>query len=310
MTCHNCQSRCKKFGKHRNGLQRFRCKQCRKTFTEDRPTPLGTMYTDLADAAKAIELLCEGCSVSTVERVTGIHHTTILSLLVLVGHKCERLLERRINGLPVTDVQAEEIWGFVGCKEKHNVKGNPEFGDAYCFVGIERNSKLVLTWHLGRRSAADTFAFTEKLNAATAGRFQITTDGFSPYVDAILTSLGTRVSFAQLIKVYAANPDEHRYSPPRVIEAVAKPVWGNPDPESICTSHVERSNGTMRGQIRRLTRLTYAFSKRRANLKAALALYFAWYNFCHRVRTLRVTPAMEAGLTDHVWSITELLEAA
>jgi transposase-like protein/IS1 family transposase len=310
MTCHNCQSRCKKFGKHRNGLQRFRCQQCRKTFTEDHPTPLGTMYTDLADAAKAIELLCEGCSVSTVERVTGLHHRTILSLLVLVGQKCERLLERRINGLPVTDVQADEIWGFVGCKEKHNVKADPEKGDAYTFVGIERHTKLVLTWHLGRRSALDTAIFVEKLNAATAGNFQITTDGFSPYVDAILTSLGTRVSFAQLIKVYAASPDEHRYSPPRVIEAVAKPVWGNPDPEKICTSHVERSNGTMRGQIRRLTRLTYAFSKKRKNLKAALALYFAWYNFCHRVRTLRVTPAMDAGLTDHVWTITELLEAA
>jgi len=310
MTCHNCNTRCKKSGKHRNGLQRYQCCQCRKTFTEDHATPLGTMYTSLDDAAKAIELLCEGCSVGTVERITELNRRTILSLLALVGANCERLLENRIHGLPVTDVQADEIWGFVGCKEKHNVTGDPEKGDAYCFVGIERHSKLVLTWHLGQRSAYDTAVFIEKLNAATVGSFQITTDGFSPYVDAVLTSLGTRVSFAQLIKVYAAAPDEHRYSPPRVIEAVVKPIWGNPDPERICTSHVERSNGTMRTNIRRLTRLTYAFSKKRANLRAALALYFAWYNYCHVVRTLRVTPAMQAGIADHVWSIQELLEAA
>jgi transposase-like protein/IS1 family transposase len=274
VVCHNCQSRCKKFGRHRNGLQRYRCKQCSKTFTEDHATPLRGMYTPLDKAAKAVELLCEGCSVGTVERITGLNRRTILSLLTLSGEKCERLLERRIQRLPVKDVQADEIWGFVGCKEKHNYTGNPEFGDAYCFVGIERNTKLVLTWHLGRRSAYDTAVFTEKLNAATAGEFQITTDGFAPYVDSVLTSLGTRVSFAQLIKVYAANPDEHRYSPPRVIEAVAKPIWGNPDPERICTSHVERSNGTMRTNIRRLTRLTYAFSKKRGESASGLGAVF------------------------------------
>ncbi len=268
------------------------------------------MYTSVEDAARAIELLCEGCTVGTVERFTGLNRRTILRLLTLVGTKCERMLEKRIHALPVQDVQCDEMWGFVACKEKHNAKGDPEKGDAYCFVGIERNTKLVLTWHLGRRSALDTSLFIEKLNEATAGHFQVTTDGFTPYVDAVLTSLGTRVSFAQLIKVYAANPDEHRYSPPRVIEAVAKPIWGNPDPEKICTSHVERSNGTMRAKIRRLVRLTYAFSKRRANLRAALALYFCWYNWCHVLRTLRVTPAMQAGISDHIWSIRELLEAA
>jgi IS1 family transposase/transposase-like protein len=310
MTCHNCQTRCKKAGKHRNGLQRFRCKQCNKTFTEDHAQLFGNMYTGLYEGARAIELLCEGCTVGTVERLTGLNRRTILSLLVIVGKKCERLLESRIRNLPVSDVQADEIWGFVGCKEKHNFKGDPEKGDAYTFVAIERTTKLVLTWHLGRRSALDTALFVEKLNEATSGHFQISTDGFAPYVDSILTSLGTRVDFAQLIKVYGENPDEHRYSPPRVIEAVAKPIWGDPDPERICTSHVERSNGTMRAKIRRLTRLTYAFSKKRTNLKAALALYFCWYNWCHVLRSIRVTPAMQAGIADHIWSITELLETA
>jgi transposase-like protein/IS1 family transposase len=310
MTCHNCNSRCKKFGKHRNGLQRFRCKQCRKTFTEDHATPLGGMYTRLEDATKVIELLTEGCSVSTVERVTGIHHTTILSLLVLVGDKCERLLESRINNLPVSDVQCDEIWGFVGCKEKNNVSGSSLRGDAYCFVAIERNTKLVLTWHLGRRSSRDTFAFTEKINEATQGQFQITTDGFKPYVDAVQTSLGTRVDFAQLIKVYSSPRDgEVRYSPAEVVDAVPVPVWGEPKLNRICTSHVERQNLSIRMGMRRMTRLTNAFSKKWENLKAAYAVWFAFYNFCRVHKTLRVTPAMQAGITDHAWTITELLQA-
>ena len=213
MTCHNCSSECKKFGKHRNGLQRFRCRQCRKTFTEERATPLGTMHTPLDRAIRVIELLVEGCSISTVERVTGIHHTTILSLLVLVGEKCERFLESRVRAVPVSEVQCDELWGFVGCKEKHNLTGDPERGDAYCFVAIERHTKLILSWHLGRRTARDTDTFVEKLNEATAGRFQITTDGFRPYIDAIHYSLGTRVDYAQLVKVYATPSDgERNYS--------------------------------------------------------------------------------------------------
>jgi len=310
MTCHNCNTRCKKFGKHRNGLQRFRCGQCAKTFTEDHATPLGSMHTPVDKTAKAMELLAEGCSVSTVERFTGIHHTTILSLLVLVGEKCERLLENRIHQLPVSDVQCDELWGFVACKERNNVTGDPRRGDAYCFVGIERNTKLVLSWHLGRRTARDTVAFTEKLNEATQGRFQITTDGFRPYIDAVNYSLGTRVDFAQLVKVYGASPEgEHRYSPAEVVDSVPVPQWGEPDLRKICTSHVEKHNLTMRMAIRRLTRLTNAFSRKWENLKAALALYFAWYNFVHIHRTIRMTPAMAAGITDHIWTITELVEA-
>lgn len=310
MTCHNCNTRCKKFAKHRNGLQRFRCRQCSKTFSEERATPLGSMYTPLEKASKAVELLVEGCSVSTVERVTGLHHTTVLSLLVLVGEKCERLLESRISALPVSDVQCDELWGFVGCKEKNKADDDPMRGDAYCFVALERNTKLILTWHLGRRTARDTVEFTEKINSATQGQFQITTDGFRPYVDAVQYSLGTRVDFAQLVKVYANPRDgEQRYSPAEVVDAVPVPIWGQPKLHRICTSHVERQNLTMRMHIRRLTRLTNAFSKKWENLRAALALYFAWYNFCRVHRTIRSTPAMESRITDHVWTVTELLGA-
>jgi len=150
----------------------------------------------------------------------------------------------------------------------------------------------------------------EKLNEATTGQFQITTDGFKAYVDAVHMSLGTRVDFAQLIKVYRTAPEgERSYSPAEVVSTEVVPVIGQPDPEKICTSHVERHNLTMRMQIRRFTRLTNGFSKKWENHFAALALYFAYYNFCRIHRTLRVTPAMEAGLTNHVWTIEEMLTA-
>jgi IS1 family transposase len=211
--------------------------------------------------------------------------------------------------VPVKEIQADEIWSFIGKKEKAlQRKDDPTFGDAYCFVGIERNSKLVLAWHLGRRTSRDAEAFTEKLNEAASGKFQITTDGFKGYIDAVSRSLGTRVDFAQLIKVYAATPEgERRYSPAEVVAMEVVPIIGRPDPKKICTSHVERQNLTMRMQIRRFTRLTNGFSKKWENHYAMLALYFAYYNFVRIHSTIRVTPAMEAGLTDHVWTLKELL---
>ncbi|MGA9059997.1 MAG: IS1 family transposase [Terriglobia bacterium] len=307
MTCHNCKTQCKKFGKDRKGNQRFRCCQCYKTYSE-RPDKLDGTYLLTEKVAQIIRLFVEGCSVRSIERITETHRDTILNVLVLAGERCERLLENTICNIPVRDVQCDEIWGYVGCKEKRNVNGDPLRGDAYCFVAIERNTKLVLTWHLGRRTARDAQEFIEKLNGVTAGRFQVTTDGFPPYFDAVHTSLGTRVDYSQLIKLYGSgNEDEHRYSPPRVIDAIAKPMWGNPDPERICTSHVERQNLTLRMHMRRLTRLTNAFSKKWYNLKCAFALWFAYYNFCRIHQTLRVTPVMEAGLADHVWSIEGLV---
>jgi IS1 family transposase len=268
------------------------------------------MYTAPEKVESVISLLVEGCSIRSIRRITGIDQNTVTKILVLAGERCERLLEAKIRNVQVSEVQCDEMWGFVGCKEKRNTTGDPERGDAYCFVAIERNTKLVLTRHLGRRTARDTMAFTEKLDAATAGQFQITTDAFPAYFDAVHTCLGTRVDFAQLIKVYASPAeDEHRYSSARVVETIARPVLGQPDAEKICTSHVERQNLTMRMQIRRLTRLTNAFSKKRENLRAAVALYFGWYNFCRTHRTIRCTPGMEAGITNHTWTIGELLGA-
>ncbi len=312
MTCHSCRIEAKKFGKHRNGLQRYRCNQCKKTFTEAHERPFEAMYTPADKGLLALQLLLEGSSIRSTERITGLHRDTILRLLVLAGERCEKLMGRMIVNVPVKDVQCDEIWGYVQKKESHKYPweaNDQSIGDAYCFVAIERRSKLVLNFALGRRSQATTNAFIEGLRAATADqRFQITTDGFQPYIPAIDATLSDRVDYGMLIKVYAQPADgERRYSPAEVVEAQPKTILGDPDKKKICTSHVERQNLTMRMQIRRLTRLTNAFSKKWENHWAALCLHFAWYNFVRVHSSLRVTPAMEAGITTRTWELSELL---
>jgi transposase-like protein/IS1 family transposase len=311
MTCATCGVLCKKFGKDRHGYQRYRCRECGKVYTEPHNGQPFGMYTSAEQAGTILRLMMEGLSVRSIERLTGMHRDTILKVLVQTGSYCEDFLAVMVHGVPVKQVQCDELWGFVWCKEKNNREQLEQRGDAYCFIAIERGSKLILTWHLGRRTANDTVLFTEKLEQATTGRFQLTTDGFAAYPEAVHYSLGTRVDFAQLVKVYAAPRDpDQRYSPASVVNAIPVQRWGEPDPQQICTSHVERQNLTMRMQLRRLTRLTNAFSKKWDNLKAALATYFVYYNFMRVHQSLRITPAMEAQLTDHVWSWEELLESA
>lgn len=313
MTCHNCQIEAKKAGKDRKGVQRYFCRQCRKRFTEQHEKMLGNMYLNEDKALLCLTLLLEGNSIRSIERITGVTKQTLLNLLVLAGEKCEQVMNERIKGVAVKDVEADEIWGFVKFKNRHKLHKeitDPHVGDAYTWVGIERNTKLILAWHLGERDMVACETFTEKLHEATSGHFQLTTDGFRPYENAVSYSLGTRVDYAMLIKVYAANREgEQKYSPPEVVETVTKPMIGYPDPNRICTSIVERSNLSMRTSIRRLTRLTNAFSKKWENLKAMLALYFAYYNFCRIHSTIRCTPAMESGLTGHIWTLRELLTA-
>ncbi len=325
MVCHNCQNEAKKRGKDRHGLQRYQCKPCKKSFIEPQEKPLDNMYLPIEKAVQCLNLLLEGCSLRSTERLTGVNINTLMKLLVIAGERCERLLNERIQNMPVKDVECDELWCFVQMKEK-TLKAMPEetkeelgwqqidkLGDAYTFVGFERNTKLVLAWHLGRRTAEDTWAFTKKLARATYDeRFQVTTDGFSPYRWHMIKELEHKgFDFAQLIKHYAApDSDDHRYSSPVVVKTTSEIIFGNPDPKRICTSIVERQNLTIRMQMRRFTRLTNAFSKKWENLKAALALFFAYYNFCRKHSSIKKqTPAMASGLTDHVWSISELLAA-
>jgi transposase-like protein/IS1 family transposase len=314
MTCHNCEIECKKFGKNRNGSQRFRCAKCAKTFSsEAQAKPLSDMRLPMEKATAVLQLLLEGMSIRSAERITGVHRDTIIRLLVVAGEKCERMLESKLQNLPVKDVQCDEIWGYVGKKEGHKWTHEIErtdIGDAYCFIGIERNTKLVLAWHLGRRNNSHTEVFIRKLANATEQKpYQLSTDGFGGYVGAVERNLLKRgVDYGQIIKVYGTSRDgEQRYSPAEVTTAEIHPVLGLPDRNRICTSHIERQNLSIRMGMRRMTRLTNAFSKKWENLKAAYALWFAFYNFCRTHKTLRVTPAMEAGVATGVWTIADLL---
>ena len=317
MNCPACNTPANKFGKDRNDLQRFRCPICKKTFLEPHQRPLGEMRLPLEKAVAVIQQLVEGSSIRSTERITGVEKRTILSLLELVGQRCEKLMNDRIHGLKVKEVACDEIWGYVGMKkrtkEQKARKGyvDPQAGDAWCFIALERYTKLILAWHLGRRTAVDTVAFTDKIAWATKDKesFQINTDGFSPYRDAIAHSLGARyVDFAQVVKIYKSNTDkETRYSPGEYVTCDKSLVLGHPDMKRASTSHVERQNLTVRMTMRRMTRLTNAFSKKWANLKWAYALQFAYYNFCRIHQTLRMTPAMKAGITDHIWELEELL---
>src|ERR1039458_9211789 len=168
MTCHNCRSECRKFGKHRNGLGRYQCRQCKRTFTEAHSQPLGEMYTSVAKAEEILNLLLEGCSISTIERVTGAHHGTILKILVIVGEKCERVMAEKIRNVQVRDVELDEVWSYIGKKQKRvRPTDDPNLGDAYTFVAIERHSKLVLNFTLGKRDQRTTDTFIQGLRQAT-----------------------------------------------------------------------------------------------------------------------------------------------
>jgi len=316
MNCQHCESAdTKKFGKDRNGNQRYRCLACKKTFSERHARPLGDMRLPLDKALSVIQLLVEGCSIRSIERITGVEKRTILHLLEVVGERCEKLLADRIQNVPVKAIAADEIWGFSYCKEKTKGKLHREnddtIGDAYCFVAIETTNKLIIAWHLGRRTSEDTVLFTEKIDRATAGYgFDVYTDGFTPYKDAMVYSLGAKhINFAQIVKQFGLlDGDDHKYSPSTVIGIEKTAVFGNPDMKRATTSHVERQNLTIRMSMRRMTRLTNAFTKKLENLKHSYALQFAYYNFCRVHMTLRVTPAMEAGLTGHIWTLRELIE--
>jgi IS1 family transposase len=223
-------------------------------------------------------------------------------------------MDRKIRNLDVRDVEMDEIWGFVQKKEGHKLaseKDMDEIGTAYCFVGMERNTKLILAHHLGKRDANSTDKFVHKLaNATSHRRYQLTSDGFPPYTTAVKIFLPGRVHFAQLVKVYGASSEgEGRYSPAEVVDSVPTILTGNPVRSRICTSHVERQNLSIRMGMRRMTRLTNAFSKKWENLQAAYSLWFAYYNFCRVHRTLKVTPAMESGLVSRVWEIADLFTA-
>jgi len=255
-------------------------------------------------------------SVRAISRVTGVHKGTILALLKTVGASCARLFDAKVQNVRPRGIQADAAWTFVQKKQKRLKVDDPiECGDQCVWIALDSETKAVLSYYVGKRDAMSAYEFIGDLSQRIAEqhRPQLTTDGLEGYTDAVEEHFGADVDFAQLVKQYAQprtdGPDWFRPSS-HVTAAVPTPIGGDPEVSRISTSHIERANLTVRMHLRRFTRLTNGFSKKLDNLKAAVAVFMAWYNFCRVHQTLRVTPAMEAKLADHVWTIRELLTAA
>jgi IS1 family transposase len=258
-----------------------------------------------------VSALVEGNSIRATARMVGVEHNTVMRVLLRTGTKCEKLLDERMRGIHSRFVQADEIWTYVGKKEKRvTANDNPlVVGDQYVFVAMDSETKLIPCYRVGKRNAETTWYFVRDLESRLASRVQLTTDGFRPYLPAVEDAFGSNVDYAMLIKTYQEPRDsERRYSPGEFVNALPIPVSGNPKTHLISTSHIERQNLTIRMQLRRFTRLTNAFSKKLENLKAACAIHFAWYNFCRIHQSLRITPAMASGISNSVWEIGDLLK--
>jgi IS1 family transposase len=261
-----------------------------------------------------IASLCEGSSIRSIERITGVHRDTIMRLGVKVGQGCTALMDAKMRNLECTRLEMDEIWGYVGKKEKHVQLGDdPQFGNVWTFCAIDAETKLVPAFHVAKErdeDAATTFVVdvASRLN----GRVQITTDGLAAYVAAVKQAFGKHnVDYAQIIKTYGSEQSveaQRRYSAPKITESEKKSVFGYPDWDFVSTSYVERLNATTRLHMKRLARLTHAFSKKRENFTAAVGLHFAYYNFVLRHSTLRCTPAMAAGVETSFWSVGDLVE--
>jgi IS1 family transposase len=245
--------------------------------------------------------------------MTGVHRDTIMRLMVRIGQGCANLMDTYLHHLNCQNLEVDEIWCYVGKKQRHikDTDNLVELGDQWVFVALDAETKLIPSYLVGKRTAANTQAFLADLSGRLENRVQLSSDSLSLYVDAVELAFGAGVDYGQVVKTYEAEPiGPGRYSPPKVIRADRIIISGSPKTSKISTSYVERQNLTIRMQMRRFTRLTNAFSKKLENLKAAVALHFAHYNFVRVHSTLRVTPAMEAGVTNRLWTISELLKWA
>lgn len=278
---------------------------------------------DNARRTQVLAALCEGASVNATSRQTGVSKVTILKLLAEIGQVCQTYQRATLVNLPCTRLQCDEVWSFIGAKERNiplDEKGRGR-GDAWIWAAVCADTKLVPCWHVGARDADAAAYFMEDLASRLANRVQLTTDGHKAYLSAVEGAFGWNgVDYAMLVKLYGQSIEgTHRYSPPEVVGIEKHWVMGSPDSEHVSTSYVERQNLTMRMNIRRLTRLTNGFSKKIENHRHALALHYMYYNFCRKHETLtkakggvHTTPAMAAGVADHVWKLSEvvgLLEA-
>jgi IS1 family transposase len=261
--------------------------------------------------AQVIAALVEGNSIRSVVRMTGAAKNTVAKLLVEVGSACAEYQDRALRNLPCRRIQCDEIWSFCYAKDKNlpaDKKSTFGYGSVWTWTALDADTKLIASWMVGNRGAEAAREFMDDLASRLASRIQLTTDGHKAYVEAVADSFGADIDYAMLVKLYGEERSaEVRYSPAVCVGTKVEPIMGNPDRKHVSTSYVERQNLTMRMHMRRFTRLTNGFSKKLENHIAAISLHFMYYNFCRIHQTLRITPAMAAGVTDHVWEIGDIV---
>lgn len=314
MQCHCCAGPTKKAGRFQNQhrrVQRFQCKRCGKTFSEDQP--LEGLRVEPDKITQIIKLLCEGIGIRACARLTGCHIETVLNVLSTVGAACAALLDRKVRNLETSSIQLDELWSRVGCRQR-KAETDPERGDFYTFLAIEARTKLIITHLTGKRNYQNTDAFVADLATRITGRVQITSDAWPAYHDTVRKHLLDRLDFAIMQKIYGTedNPKDpaRRYSPPKCTGVKVNVCAGAPRPERINTSFVERSNLSVRHFNKRFARLGLGYSRKLENHRSAISLFVASYNFCKVHTTLGTTPGHGAGITDRPWKIEELIEAA
>jgi IS1 family transposase len=260
-----------------------------------------------------IHALAEGTSIRAIERMTGVNRNTIMSLNLRVGTACQELMDSKMRNLTLTSIQVDEIWGFIQKKQKNCRRRDPrERGDVWTWIALDRNTKLIPSFVIGKRDAYHANAFMYDLASRLKNRPQISSDALQAYAAAVERGFGANVDYGQIVKTFASDESvpQGKYSPAEVVSVEKTTVIGNPAETDICTSHVEKQNHTLRMHCRRLTRLTNAFSKKLDNFKAAVALNFAYYNFVKIHGSLRCTPAMAAGVSQTLWKVSDLVELA
>jgi len=267
----------------------------------------------LQKRVQIINLLVEGSSLRSISRIADVSINTVTKLLVDVGRACMNFHNEKVVGIKATKIQADEIWSFIGCKDKNATPEQKEsgMGDAWTWVGIDADTKLVVSWFVGNRSAESANEFMNDMADRLTNRVQLTTDGHHAYLEAVTDAFGSQIDFAQLVKIYGSSsdsnsPTERKYSPSKLKSITKNVISGNPDEVHVSTSYVERQNLTMRMHMRRFTRLTNAFSKKVENHIHAIALHFVYYNFVKQHKSLRITPAMAAGVTKRFMSLEDI----
>jgi IS1 family transposase len=260
---------------------------------------------------QVVSLLCEGNSIRSIERITGIHKCTIGNLALRVGQACKQIMDEKMRGLSCKQIEVDEIWGFIGAKRKNAARAGA-YGDVWTFIALDADTKLIPSFIVGKRDAYHAKAFIADLAARLEKRVQVSSDSLAAYADAMERGFGSEVDYGQISKTYAVvnlNKDAaSRYSPAEVVSTEKTIISGMPDVNRISTSHVEKQNHTLRMHCRRLTRLTNAFSKKFENFEAAVALNFTYYNFVKTHGAIRMTPAQAAGVETSAWTVSELVE--